>query len=567
MTQSLSPTSPTPPVSSSSTTTSNILSPITKPTANVLSPLPKPTLKVSFKDKIKMLQQGVTQSSAPAPTPPVDKETTLIKNSDNMKEQLIPPPSSSVASIKLTKPSTSNLFKDKIRSLGQQKETEILKPWSKLKLATVVSTGGSYSSLNNSVCDDTETTTANMTKMTVSATTTLSKPLTVASTIKSNASNLLASLKPIQPVQPLMPLQKPLDDFAINNKSKYSLSSKNLNENISVSDSEVKSSKSSNYSNDNIIGINIAKPSRPINNSSEINKITRKHKKCYRSVDDLSPEYGGLPFVKKLKILNERQKLAELESVIQTRSFSLDCSESGSNLITELMEPLTRSHSEASAIGLSTNVIQIAPLNKEQKCLDTCTTITSSTTAITANRVLPLYIPVPIQPPLSPNESNETLERRHLKSILKKLSEDQLTKRDSSDMTQQQQQQQSSYDNNFHKKESSHLLLKEPTLEGYVARHSKLIKSVTFNNTLSSPPSTLNLCDTIDDHTSYNAQPPSIDNPNNIIMDDDEDDDTSIEQINKMHFVEVTQIDSTSPNKNKHFLQSVTNQKMFIKGK
>lgn len=46
--------------------------------------------------------------------------------------------------------------------------------------------------------------------------------------------------------------------------------------------------------------------------------------KQYRSIDDLSPEYGGLPFVKKLKILNERQKLEELESEIKKRSFSLD---------------------------------------------------------------------------------------------------------------------------------------------------------------------------------------------------------------------------------------------------
>lgn len=46
--------------------------------------------------------------------------------------------------------------------------------------------------------------------------------------------------------------------------------------------------------------------------------------KQYRSVDDLSPEYGGLPFVKKLKILNERQKLEELESEMKKRSFSLD---------------------------------------------------------------------------------------------------------------------------------------------------------------------------------------------------------------------------------------------------
>lgn len=52
--------------------------------------------------------------------------------------------------------------------------------------------------------------------------------------------------------------------------------------------------------------------------------VLSRETKQYRSIDDLSPEYGGLPFVKKLKILNERQKLEELESEIKKRSFSLD---------------------------------------------------------------------------------------------------------------------------------------------------------------------------------------------------------------------------------------------------
>lgn len=67
--------------------------------------------------------------------------------------------------------------------------------------------------------------------------------------------------------------------------------------------------------------------------------------KMYASVDDLSPEYCGLPFVKKLKILNERQKLAELEKAV--RSSSLDCGES---VEPEFDSNLTRSHSEACAI-------------------------------------------------------------------------------------------------------------------------------------------------------------------------------------------------------------------------
>lgn len=71
----------------------------------------------------------------------------------------------------------------------------------------------------------------------------------------------------------------------------------------------------------------------------------RQQTKMYASVDDLSPEYCGLPFVKKLKILNERQKLAELEKAV--RSSSLDCTESTD---IEFDSNLTRSHSEACAI-------------------------------------------------------------------------------------------------------------------------------------------------------------------------------------------------------------------------
>lgn len=71
----------------------------------------------------------------------------------------------------------------------------------------------------------------------------------------------------------------------------------------------------------------------------------RQQTKMYASVDDLSPEYCGLPFVKKLKILNERQKLAELEKAV--RSSSLDC---GENAELEFDGNLTRSHSEACAI-------------------------------------------------------------------------------------------------------------------------------------------------------------------------------------------------------------------------
>lgn len=175
--------------------------------------------------------------------------------------------------------------------------------------------------------------------------------------------------------------------------------------------------------------------------------ITRETKN-YRSIDDLSPEYGGLPFVKKLKILNERQKLAELESEIKKRSFSLDIPDTQQN---SKDDTLTRSHSEGSKMH-------------EDK-------LSQGNTLLTAQ--------LSPSPNHSSTESNETIERRNLKSILKKLSEEvqipSVTppKIDSSELR---------------------ILMRAPTIEGYAARHSKLSKSVTFNrDTLSSPPSSVNV--------------------------------------------------------------------------
>ncbi|VVD00624.1 unnamed protein product [Leptidea sinapis] len=163
--------------------------------------------------------------------------------------------------------------------------------------------------------------------------------------------------------------------------------------------------------------------------------------KKYRSIDDLSPEYGGLPFVKKLKILNERQKLAELEKVVKIRSSSLDCAGSSEDL---LADTLTRSHSEGSTMDKR---------KFKRKSLDSCES----------------------------HESNETLERRTLKSILKKLSED---------VTPTESPQRSS---------ELRKLIRAPTIEGYAARHSKFAKSVTFHrHTLPSPPHSA-ISDIVDD--------------------------------------------------------------------
>lgn len=96
--------------------------------------------------------------------------------------------------------------------------------------------------------------------------------------------------------------------------------------------------------------------------------------------------------MKKLKILNERQKLEELETVMKTRSFSLDIPDNPS----VDGDTLTRSHSEGST------------MHQDQHRVDK----NLLTTPLTSS---PLH---------SSNESNETIERRNLKSILKKLSED-----------------------------------------------------------------------------------------------------------------------------------------------
>lgn len=350
------------------------------------SAISRNNIKVSFRDRIKNLQKDSAKE---------EKAGGSSSESTDQKQQLIP----STSAVKPKKLSTTQQLRDKIKSFKQIPKDE-LTPWSKLKLATVVSLGGSYSSLNNSITGD--------------------SPKLSKTTIKSSM--------PVD-LNAVIQLDGPLasyNDF-LDSKAEHK---------TSVSDSELKSGS-----------------------ADKAAKTKRKPKpfklicapKDYRSVDDLSPEYSGLPFVKKLKILNERQKLAELESVIQTRSFSLDCTDS--SISNEMIEVLTRSQSEASCMVAR-------PKNQ--------------TLSLPDGAVNPLNFIShgPIKSPLSP-ESNETLERKQLKSILKRLSEDRLAqnvnipKTDRPDMKR---------------------LMRAQTMEGYVARRTKFTKSVTFNNTLSSPP-------------------------------------------------------------------------------
>ncbi|XP_070491933.1 uncharacterized protein Cngl isoform X4 [Chironomus tepperi] len=350
-------------------------------------------LKVSFKDRIKNLQKESTKEEKPGSNESLD-----------IKQHLLPSTSSSLLSSTSTakpkKPSTTKQLRDKIRSFGHIPKDE-LTPWSKLKLATVVSLGGSYTSLSNNIAEDSPK---------------LSK----------------TSIKSSMPVN-LNSITNKLDESSIPTYKELNLKAE---QKTSVSDSELKSDTAD----------AIKRKPKPFKLSEPKN---------YRSVDDLSPEYSGLPFVKKLKILNERQKLAELESVIQTtRSMSLDCTDSSNS--SEMIEILTRSHSEASCMirpklnaTLSSPIASVAPLPNAHH--------------------------PSAKSPLSP-ESNETLERKQLKSILKKLSEDRLSQNVSTLKCGDRQDMKK--------------LMRAQTLEGYVARRTKFTKSVTFNHTLSSPPST-----------------------------------------------------------------------------
>lgn len=337
-------------------------------TLNVLpSATIKPSLKVSFKDRVRGLQNLTSTKSEQSSAVKETNSDTIELKDNSMKQSTFS---------KFSKPSTSAAsFSNKIKQLTQSATEDTLKPWSRLKLATV-SSCGSYTSLNSSFREDTT--------------------LDICTSKKSKIQHIK------QPI---------------------------------VIETDIKPKNLSRYASESKF--------------REKSYRLYKEPKHYRSVDDLSPEYCGLPFVKKLKILNERQKLAELESVIKTRSFSLDC---GDLQNSDLIESLTRSQSEVDGI-----IIQrpVRVLNKSEIDEKSC------------NRQHITEI--------SP-ESDETTERKHLRSILKRITGDQKIDNGTEpikvmeDLVDYQQ------------------LMKEPTIEGYVARHSKLMKSVTFNSTLSSPP-------------------------------------------------------------------------------
>ncbi|XP_065201656.1 uncharacterized protein LOC135832373 isoform X3 [Planococcus citri] len=201
--------------------------------------------------------------------------------------------------------------------------------------------------------------------------------------------------------------------------------------------------------------------------------MSARSSKTYQSVDDLSPEYSGLPFVKKLKILNERQKLAELEENVFIRSCSLDLNKAARRGVhaKSSFSNLTRSLSETTAMEVVLRSRRYQQQSRSKK--DNPNTCSLPAT------FSELDLPSP--------EGCETLERRKLKSILKKISSGNCK---ISDILRHPELKDSNPDNvALSELELIKKLMNAQTVQGYVARHSTLEKSMTCNSSLRSPPS------------------------------------------------------------------------------
>ncbi|XP_052739100.1 uncharacterized protein LOC112052652 isoform X2 [Bicyclus anynana] len=462
----LTPTTSNQPSSSETISPSSIKSPLS-PTVKNLSPLRKgsessspgklqsPTTKmarknssgssdgtskpkVSFRDKILQVQSDGTAVCQPLNKEISEKPAAFIEPTPKTEVNTISIPHSVVSKIKSPAKSMGSTFRDKLKILQggtsakenetsiekskasekaaaeinpiqtkeSQEESKNKKPWSKLKKAAILGESKSYS--KTSIDENTENTVEE-------------------GIVGSSESN----------VNICVPIIKTAELVKIDNNNSVIQSDKDKGDKSEISHSSLEHTQQKSL---DLLTMSPNKGQRCVSRSNDriasaigTSGLLTKDKK-YRSIDDLSPEYGGLPFVKKLKILNERQKLAELEKVIKIRSSSLDCTGSSEDL---LSDTLTRSHSEGSTMDKR---------KFKRKSSDS----------------------------VEMHESNETLERRTLKSILKKLSED-VTPTESPEKS-----------NELRK------LIRAPTLEGYAARHSKFAKSVTFHrHTLPSPPTSM----------------------------------------------------------------------------
>ncbi|KAL1380317.1 hypothetical protein pipiens_014297 [Culex pipiens pipiens] len=400
----------------------------------------KSSMRVSFKDRIKSMQRQESKAESRAAVAAAAPAT--IAETTDMSQHLL----TSVPT-KPAKPSAAQSLKDKIRSLGHLQrggggDDHQLKPWSKLKLATVVSVGGSYTSLNNSFNEDSpilEQSKKSRHKTSIPADLNLSSLVsTTPPPISSAPPTTTASGSVFQPPRKVFSQSTFVDK-------------------VCTSDSEVMTSKK--QPPPPPARVRMKQKPKPIQLTSE-----PKDYKSYVSVDDLSPEYSGLPFVKRLKILNERQKLAELESAMQTRSLSLDCTDSNSsNAGYEPIDQLSRSKSEGSGIACSHSK-SASPVTHQHHRTDSGGSFVGST-------------------PLSP-ESNETPERRQLKSILKKLSEDKVAL----------DQRQGIMPNRELKK-----LMRAQTVEGEESSLSTVAENIQFTATSQlplAPPTPPTTCDT-----------------------------------------------------------------------
>lgn len=394
--------------------------------------------KVSFRDKILQVQSDGTAVSQPLSKDANEKPAAVVEPTPKTESHLISIPHSVVSKIKSPAKAVGSTFRDKLKLLQSggkdtdhtsadkpkvptldknaaeitpmhtecKEETISKKPWSKLKKAAIL--GDSKSQSKSSVDEKSETEAKIISKDTKEecsakpAVKTCVPVITTAEFVKLDNNNIEVDSDNVKQDKPKICLTGPLEPVQEKSLDLLSLSPKKNN-------------------------ITKAESSKIVTSTGMLHPRSKK----YRSIDDLSPEYGGLPFVKKLKILNERQKLAELEQVVKFRSSSLDCTSSSEDLF---CDTLTRSHSEGSTMDKR---------KFKRKSIDSTLS----------------------------HESNETLERRTLKSILKKLSED-TTPADSPERSSELRR-----------------LIRAPTLEGYAARHSKFAKSVTFHrHTLPSPP-------------------------------------------------------------------------------
>ncbi|XP_037823475.1 uncharacterized protein LOC119611809 isoform X3 [Lucilia sericata] len=352
----------------------------------------KPTMKVSFRQRIQQLQQQVpdneststsktiakvkesmSEKSTPATSVNVKKEppkTLSVVKCGQIEEEAGVDCKSEGSNNKSHKPTTTipnQIVKPSTTTtptVVSDTDTPI-KPWSKLKLATLISS--SYTSLatSNTSSDD------------------VSSPLKMYS-MGSIPQQVISEEKRSKKGKPIiLPAGK---SSALDQTESSSSSTKQC-----VTEKAKKSLKS----------------------GKALQNAVANQTKLYQSVFDLSPEYSGLPFVKRLKILNERQKLAELEKALQTRSFSLDSSKTNS---AQISEALYRCHSDATGINS-----QFFSAYESSSTTSTNTSTSEKSKCPHYHRHHRLDTVHHDYTPLSP-ESNETLERRKLKSILKKIS-------------------------------------------------------------------------------------------------------------------------------------------------